>query len=357
MDPPHVVYMGQYDPEYDRNAIIRQGLEAQDIRITECRIGKEYMRWGQYAAMLRLCRRVSRPDAVILAEFNPFLAPLARLLAWYWQTRFIFDPLVSRYETTVCDRQIVSPHSWRAHRLWLQDWLAFHLAYALLADTHQHRLYYAQAFGLRKEKTFVVPVGARTDVFYPRPRSDEEGFQVLFWGTYIPLQGVKWIVRAAHLLRHERRIRWMFIGSGQTYQDIRRESEWLALSHVRFVDQRIPRDALAQAIARADITLGVFGQTPKAQRVVPNKVYQGLAMAKPVITGDSPAVREFFTPGEHLHTVPMADPEALAQAILCLVRDEEYRCHLAQQGYEHFQAHFTPKHIGRRVKDVLEQLV
>ena len=67
--------------------------------------------------------------------------------------------------------------------------------------------------------------------------------------------------------------------------------------------------------------LGVFGRTAKAKRVVPNKVYQGLAMARPVITADSPAVREFFAPGEHLHTVPAGDPEALADAVVELAED------------------------------------
>lgn len=351
-----VVYLGQYDPEYDRNAVIRQGLKAQGVEVIECRIGPEFIGLKQYTAMIHICCKIPRPDAVILAEFNPFLAPLARLLTWRWQAPFIFDPLVSMYQTVVDDRQLISPLYWQASRHWLKDWLAFHIAGKLLADTRQHKLYYSHLFGVSKRKITVVPVGARTDIFYPHSSPDGSDFNVLFWGSYIPLQGVEWIINAAQLLRSERSINWIFIGNGQTYWQVRQLSDQLKLPRVRFIDRRISRIALAEAIANADITLGIFGQTPKAQRVVPNKVYQGLAMAKPVITGDSPAIREFFDSGEHLHTVPMANSTLLSEAILLLVRDKEYRCYLSQQGYKYFLSRFQPIHIGQQVKNLLEHL-
>ena len=51
---------------------------------------------------------------------------------------------------------------------------------------------------------------------------------------------------------------------------------------------------------------------------VQNKIYEGLAMAKPVITGDSPAVRRNLTPGENIWVCRREDPQALAEAIRTL---------------------------------------
>ena len=75
---------------------------------------------------------------------------------------------------------------------------------------------------------------------------------------------------------------------------------------------------LIERVAQADICLGIFGATDKARRVVPNKVYQTLALGKAVITAETPAVCEVFTSGEEMVTVPPGDPELLAGAIRAL---------------------------------------
>ena len=62
--------------------------------------------------------------------------------------------------------------------------------------------------------------------------------------------------------------------------------------------------------------LGIFGATEKAALVIPNKVFQILSARRPLITRDSPAIRELLgdgVPGATL--VPPADPVALAAAI------------------------------------------
>ena len=74
-------------------------------------------------------------------------------------------------------------------------------------------------------------------------------------------------------------------------------------------------------IVEADLCLGIFGNTDKAKRVIPNKVYECLAVGKPVITADTPAIRELFEDGE-LVFVSVADHISLAKAIMALKNDE-----------------------------------
>ena len=49
-------------------------------------------------------------------------------------------------------------------------------------------------------------------------------------------------------------------------------------------------------MAHADACLGIFGTSPKARAVIPNKVYDALACARPVITADTPAIAELLRP-------------------------------------------------------------
>lgn len=357
--PMHIVYLGKYDPEYDRNAVIRAGLAAHGVTVLPCCIREGHL-LAQYGGLWRAAHAadLSMADAIMVAEFNQFVVPMARALAWRHRIPLIFDPLVSLYDSEVGDRAQTTAGSLRARRLHAMDWLSMRLADVVLADTSAHAMFFRREFGLRAKRVAVVPVGARTELFRPQPstRDGSGDVHVLFWGSYIPLQGVEHIVRAAHLLREHKRIAFTLIGRGQTYEHVRRQADQLELPRLRF-EPPIPRPELARRIVDADICLGILGNTAKAARVVPNKVYQGLAMARPVITADSGALREFMTPGKHLITVPAADPEALAEALLLLADDPNGRHRLAQDGHAHFCRHFTPEQVGARVIDIIREFV
>jgi glycosyltransferase involved in cell wall biosynthesis len=75
--------------------------------------------------------------------------------------------------------------------------------------------------------------------------------------------------------------------------------------------------------------LGTFGVSDKALRVIPNKVWQALACARPLITGDSEAVREVLTPERNAILVPHGDGQALADALRRLAGDAALRARLS----------------------------
>src|SRR5262249_41937765 len=67
------------------------------------------------------------------------------------------------------------------------------------------------------------------------------------------------------------------------------------------------------------VALGAFGTGKKAARVIPHKLWQGLAAGRAVVTGDGPGPREAFADGVHLRLTPRGDAAALAQALADLI--------------------------------------
>lgn len=358
-----VCYFGQYDLNYSRNNIIRQGLNSLGVEVINCQVDiKVQQRVPKYSNLIRKYFSVMRSiQAIIVAETNHPIMFLAKLLADFSHVPLVFDPFISRYDTLVIDRQSIPADTKYARYLYWIDRLSMNLADNVLADTFEHGMYYKNSLHTYRPIT-VVPIGANNKIFNPRTptnvkRESFDTLKIIFWGTFIPLQGIQYILEAAAILQQNHiHVNIIIAGNGQTYLQMHRIAENLELSNVTFLDF-IPLIELPKYICDADLVLGIFGDTAKAQRVVPNKLYEGLAMAKPVITGASPAIFEFFHHAQHLHTVPMADPEALAEAIIYLKKNPEYRHHLAQQGYEYFMEQFTPEHIGQHVQDVLEKLI
>ena len=120
----------------------------------------------------------------------------------------------------------------------------------------------------------------------------------------------------------------------------------LHVENVHFLGRR-PYDELPSLMADAHVCLGIFGTSAKAQRVVPNKVFDGLATARPVLTADTTGVREVLVHGDNAYLCPPGDPETLAGAITTLKFDEELRNRIARRGHRLFCERFSIAALSR----------
>ena len=178
-------------------------------------------------------------------------------------------------------------------------------------------------------------------------------FNVLFFGTYVPLHGAEYIVKAAKLLEREHDILFTFIGNGQDRQKIHDLVRSLELKNIAFKAMLEPIH-LRQEIADADVCLGIFGDTPKTPLVIPNKVFEALAVGKTVITADTPASRELFNEDE-IMLIPPADAMALASAIIELKNNPTLREKIARRGHEKFMQSASYHIIGKALVKIINE--
>lgn len=373
MAPTRVCYLGAYDPTYPRNLILRRGLALHGAQVGECNVRQAGSALSRSRALLRQFPPLAnRCDLILLAEFGQALAPVAWLLARRFRKRLVVDAFTSLYDTSVHDRGTVRPGSPAALGYRAADALAFRLADAILTDTRRNAQHYARQFGISAARFAVIPVGAPREWFdagalTPRPPllsgegesgrrlgkpGGEGSLLVQFYGSYIPLHGVETILHAADRLRDQASLRFELIGRGQTYTAVRALAADLGLHNVTFRDPVPPAD-LPPLVARADIALGIFGTTDKALRVIPNKVYQALALGRALITADTPALREAFMPGEHLLGVPPGDPAALADAIRALAANPARRASFGAAGRARMAEAFDERTLGRLLLDAI----
>ncbi len=334
-----VLYFGVYNADYSRNRVLIKGLKENGVNIIECRLspglGFLYLRlFLKYLAMR------PRYDLMLVGFPGQEIMFLAKLLT---RKPIIFDAFTSHYGGYILDRKYFSETSWRAkYYRFLDKWSCW-LADMVLLDTNAHINFFIKEFGLPKEKFRRIFVGADSNVFYPRKREGND-FVVHFHGNYIPLQGVRYIIKAAKILEKDG-VHFRLIGRGQTYEDSLKLAQELDIKNLDFRD-KISYDSLAVYITQADIVLGIFGDSQKTGLVIPNKVFEGLASGIAVITADTEASRELLENGKTALLCPNADPEALAQKILELKKDPERRSRIAKAGYDLFKSRLTPKILG-----------
>ena len=148
----------------------------------------------------------------------------------------------------------------------------------------------------------------------------EGGFNVFFYGSYIPLQGIEHVLKAAEILQdQDTNVHFTLVGSGQLYASMRKLADELRLRNVTF-KEFVPLQELPKLMGGTDLCLGIFAETEKAKRVIPHKVYDAVAMGIPVITMDSPAIREKFATHPNVLLIPAGNPQAIAEKILQQIR-------------------------------------
>lgn len=362
-----VVFWGTYDTGKPRVRIIRRGLVENCIEVLECHrdvwSGIEdksqiqgwlprlifLFRWFlSYPWLIGCYLKTPKHDAVVVGYMGQLdvlaIWPFAKLRG----APIVWDAFLSLYNTVVEDRQLVGQRHPIAWLLYALDWLACRVADRVLLDTRAHATYFVEKFGLPRERTDVVWVGAEPEAFPIRMGKDPyfAGEKiVLFYGQFIPLHGIETIIRAAHETEQET-IRWIIIGNGQDAGNIRGMLDQLTLSRVEW-HSWVNYSDLTQWIGCADVCLGIFGDTDKAARVIPNKVFQILMSGKPLITRDSPAIRELVGDGMvGVVLVPPADALALAQAVRMNL---EYKPGL----HSEIRQGISPGGIGRRMVEVI----
>lgn len=355
--PAGFVFFGAYDPAYPRNAVIRRGLRENGAVVTNCPASTRWRFWMRYPRLVlrylggRRARRAAEARArrryLFVPEFCAKDVPLAKLIGLVTARPVVFDPLAARYETKILDwrrKPLSSLTAWWNFRI---DAAAFRLADVVLADTAAHKDYFCRTYGLAPGKVEVLYVGYDERAFRPAPLPSEPGpFRVLFFGSFLPLHGVEIAVEAAKLLAKERDIAFRFIGQGQTFPAVRQTIERLGLVNVELAG-RVPLLRLPAEIAAADLCLGIFGRTEKARRVIPHKLFQAMALGRPVVTARTPAVEEVFA---HRQDVFLCDEPlgpSLALAIMELKRDEPMRRALGEAGGRLVRERFAAPALGR----------
>ena len=350
---------GTYERSYPRIQVLRAGLAERGQSVIECHVpvwertqhkAGNYLRSyalleslvraaGAWVRILARERRIGPVDAVMAGYPAQLDAPLAWVIARRRHVPLIVDMMISFSDTLGGDRARAGAQTTR-----LLSWLDAQLvrcADVIVADTQANADWIAAAFPRARSRVIVVGVGAEPERFPPHPQP-ESPVRAVFVGKLAPLHGLGVVLEAARFpgvppIR--------VIGDGQL-------REWLdgelarsrppGLEYIPWV----PYERLGDELAAAHICLGIFGGSAKAGRVIPNKVWQAMAVGRPIITADTPGAREVLRDGYDALLVPVGDARALAGALARLADDPELRGVLGARARERYEQCGAPGRVA-----------
>lgn len=199
----------------------------------------------------------------------------------------------------------------------------------------------------------MIPMGVELVRFQPVERPANPKVRVLFIGRLIPRKGLQYVIRALPRVRELTDVPFEVevVGTGAMREALDGLAERMSVSHLLRYVGTVPYDKLHESYQGADI----FVLTSMSEGM-PAVVLEAMACGLPVIATDVSGNEELVRRGENGFLVPVEDTEALAQALVKLIRDKDLRERMGMRSRQLVQPHEW-RDIVKRYEMILKEVV
>ncbi len=314
-----------------------------------------------FSALICGLFKVKKHDVIICESPPLFLGITAMVLKWLKGSKLVFN-VSDLWPESAEKLDLVS------NKLFLK------LAYLL-----EVRLYKASALvsgqtqgivssvktRFPKVKTFWLPNGIDADKFGSSNVSydwrakhgyDTNDFVVLYAGILGHAQALEVILKAAALLKQETAIKFVLVGDGPQKDFLHQMKALQQLDNVSFLSNQ-SREEMPNIVAAVDAAIVPLRNIPLFKGAIPSKIFENLAMGKPILLGvDGEAKELFIDEGKCGLFFTPEDEKQLADNIHLLSSDRQLYSELSKNGVRYVNEKFDRKIIAQRFYQQLMQL-
>lgn len=371
-----VCFFGTYDKNFTSNKIVNKGLVQAGVEVVAVNahtpvtklnsegdasafqfLFRVLRKYRIFVEIIKNIKGIRKSDIIYVGYPGHVDVVFAYILAKIFNKKLTFNPLIILYTGLTEEQAIVGKNSLRGRIVKLGETLIYKMCDLVLADTPFQKEHINNEFGISKDKIEVLPIGADNEVYKYAPKSKNDGFfNVVYYGLYSPAHGVRYLVEAANILKSNKKIRFLMVGDGNTYAKDFALAQKYGLKNMIFYKDMTEIDAF-ETLSTGDVFLGFLEKHPVVKRVVPNKVYQGLALGKAVLTADTPALKGVLEDKEEVFLCQPASPESVAHSILELYKNPGLTKKISEKGYLIFKQKFTPKKIGEQLNVFMKGII
>jgi glycosyltransferase involved in cell wall biosynthesis len=215
-----------------------------------------------------------------------------------------------------------------------------------------------------RSRLVVIPNAADLRLFAPGPRDNSfrrefgwgERIVAMYTGAHGRANALGQILDAAEELRDRSDIVIAFVGDGQQRRALESDARRRGLANVVFCGPQ-PKERMPECVNAADVCLAVLQRNATFRTVYPNKLFDYMACARPIVVGIDGAARKLVT--EEARAGLYAEPEdgpALARAIRTLADDPELRRRLGESGRNWVETHASRERVAADYIAMLQDL-
>jgi glycosyltransferase involved in cell wall biosynthesis len=219
------------------------------------------------------------------------------------------------------------------------------------------------ALGIPAEKITVIKNGADLSIFRSVPRDEDflhsiglQGrFVASYVGTHGLAHGLDTILEAANLLRENDKIGFLLVGDGADRRRLLATRNEMQLTNVVMLDLQ-SRDRMPAIWSATDASLIVLRDKPVFRTVIPSKMFETMAMKKPIVLGVAGESQQILEEAGAGLCIRPEDAHALAEAISKLSADPDLARRLGENGHRYVRQHHDRLALAKFFHSLLRNL-
>jgi glycosyltransferase involved in cell wall biosynthesis len=217
---------------------------------------------------------------------------------------------------------------------------------------------------LGAKETDLVPNGVDLNMFTSlqtgvdfRQANDLEGkFVALYAGAHGMSNDLEIILEAAHFLKPHTEIIIVLLGDGKEKTNLIKKANEAYLDNIRFLPP-VPKSQMPVALAAANACIAILKPIPLYATVYPNKVFDYMAAARPVICVIDGVIREVVENASAGIFVPPGDPQSLADTILYLSKNREKSQAMGCSGRKYVEENFDRSMLAEKMTKIMKEML
>ncbi len=180
-------------------------------------------------------------------------------------------------------------------------------------------------------------------------------FVVGYFGTLGMAHHLETALEAARLLRDERGIAFLIVGDGAERTRLERLQEAQGLANVVILGQQ-PQERMPEFLGLCDVALAHMRKSSVFTRTIPAKMFEAMAMERPLILGLEGESREIAEEAGCGLAIEPENPAALADAVRRLAADPALAGEMGRRGRRFVVERYDRSKLAGEFLAILQQL-
>lgn len=218
--------------------------------------------------------------------------------------------------------------------------------------------------GIAPEKIEVIKNGVDLDFYQAVPENNalfrelglEGKFVASYFGTHGMAHHLETILEAAQILKAQPNIVFLLVGDGADKARLEAMRAQMGLDNVMLLGQQ-PKDKMPLLWGGSNVSLVLLKKSDLFKSVIPSKIFESMAMQKPIILGVEGESREIIEAANSGCGIEPENSKQLAERIMALYTNETLCAELGANGRKYVAEHFDRIVLARRYESLMRSLV
>jgi len=322
--------------------------------------------WGYFSftvsSLWAILFHVKKHDVIIVTSPPLFVGITGILAKWFKRTPMVFE-IRDLWPESAIDTGVLTSKPLIKMAYFIEK-LSYKFANKINVLTPAFKRKLIENKNIKEDKIIFIPNGADLDIFQPGPRENwvrekynlGDKFVVTYMGAHGVANHLESLLDVAKEFKEEENVLIMLIGDGMRKKELVQRVKDEGVQNILFVDSQ-PKHVIPDFCNASDICTAVLKKVDTFKTVYPNKVFDYMSCAKPILLGIDGVARELIEESGSGYYVDPENPKAFADKIRELKSNPRLMKNLGESGLVFVREHFSREALAKKYIDELEKVV